>query len=393
MLELALAVGMTYNEAINGPDGNCWKEEVDNEFNQMLKNKVFKTVLKKDLPPGTKIIDSVWAMKKKNNGTLCGQLNARGFKQVKGQHYDGMTISSLVTNSATIRIVLVLMVMASMMAHIVDVKGPFLHGEFEDREKVHMAIPRGLEIFFLHDAVILFLKCLYGLKQAARAFWRQLLQATKKIGLTQSNADPCFYFKWVDRRLIMMLSWIDDNAIMGYKKDMLNLKQDLMKQFDCDDCDKMDKYVGCMLKKLESGGIKFLQKVLVQSFTDKFDIGSLKKFNTPALPGIVLKKPVEGNVLLTPENQTLYRSGVGKAMHMMQYLCPDIYQTVHDLGRHMGLATTTHWDAMARMMKYVSDTKERGLTLNPTQKWDGSKEHKFIINGWSDSDYAKDTQT
>jgi hypothetical protein len=44
---------MTYNEAIKGPDGNRWKEEVENKFCQTIKNKVFNTVLKKDLPPGT----------------------------------------------------------------------------------------------------------------------------------------------------------------------------------------------------------------------------------------------------------------------------------------------------------------------------------------------------
>jgi hypothetical protein len=33
------------------------------------------------------------------------------------------------------------------------------------------------------------------------------------------------------------------------------------------------------------------------------------------------------------------------------------------------------------------------LVLNPTRKWDGNKEHKFIISGRSDSDYAKDMQT
>ncbi len=163
-------------------------------------------MLKKDLPPETKIIDSVWAMKKKSNGTLCGRLNARGFKQIEGQHYNGMTISSPVTNSATIRIVLVLMVMASMIAHIVDVKGAFLHGEFEDGEKVHMAISCGFEKHFPADSVILLKKCLYGLKQAARAFWRQLLQAAKKMGLTRSSADPCLYYKWNDGRLVMMLS-------------------------------------------------------------------------------------------------------------------------------------------------------------------------------------------
>jgi len=33
------------------------------------------------------------------------------------------------------------------------------------------------------------------------------------------------------------------------------------------------------------------------------------------------------------------------------------------------------------------------MVLNPTRKWDGNKEHEFIISGRSDSDYAKDTQT
>ncbi len=90
---------------------------------------------------------------------------------------------------------------------------------------------------------------------------------------------------------------------------------------------------------------------MVQSFNDEFDIEGLKKFNTPATPGTVLKKPDEGDVLLTSKNQTLYRSGMGKAMHMMQYSQPNICQTVRDLARHMGAATKVHWDAMFRMMK------------------------------------------
>ncbi len=41
----------------------------------------------------------------------------------------------------------------------------------------------------------------------------------------------------------------------------------------------------------------------------------------------------------------------------------------------------------------VHDTGDRGLVLNSMQKWDGSKDHNFIISRRSDSDYAKDTQT
>jgi hypothetical protein len=155
----------------------------------------------------------------------------------------------------------------------------------------------------------------------------------------------------------------------------------------------MVEYVGCTIKKCKSGGIKFLQKVLLQSYRDEFDINDLKKFNTLATPGTLLKKPINGDVLLTSEKQTLYCSGVGKAMHMMQYSWQDTYNAVRYLAKHMTSATQVHMDAMLRLMKYVDDTRDRGLVLNPTQKWDGSKDHKFIISRRSDSDYAKDTQT
>jgi hypothetical protein len=59
----------------------------------------------------------------------------------------------------------------------VDVKGAFLHGELEEGEIIHMKIPQGFEKHFPEGSVLLLLKCLYGLKQVAKAFWRQLLRA------------------------------------------------------------------------------------------------------------------------------------------------------------------------------------------------------------------------
>jgi hypothetical protein len=118
--------------------GSTVKQKLITSISKWSTAKCSSLFQKSDLPPGTKIIDSVWAMKKKSNRALRGRINARGFKQVKGQHYDGTTISSPVTNSAIIGIVLVLMVMADMIAHVVDVKGAFLHGEFEDGKKIHM---------------------------------------------------------------------------------------------------------------------------------------------------------------------------------------------------------------------------------------------------------------
>jgi hypothetical protein len=191
----------------------------------------------------------------------------------------------------------------------------------------------------------------------------------------------------------MMMSWVNNDVIIGQESDMLDLKKELMKQFKCDNCGPMNEYVGCMIEKRKSGGIKFLQKVLLHSYRNEFNFKDLKKFHTPATPGPVLKKPIDGDVLLTPENQTLYCSVVRKAMRMMQYSWPDTYNTVCDLVRHMTSVMQVHIDVMLRLMKYVDDTSDRSLVLNPMQKWDGSKDHEFIISGQSDSNYAQDTQT
>ena len=77
------------------------------------------------------------------------------------------------------------------------------------------------------------------------------------MGLKQSTADPCLYYKWVEGQLVMMMSWIDDNAIVGKESDVMDLKKALMDQFECKDCGPMDEYVGCTIEKLETGGIKF----------------------------------------------------------------------------------------------------------------------------------------
>ena len=56
---------MNYKEAANGPDGMRWQAEVENKYRRMVKNKVFEMVLRKDLPAGMKVIDSIWATKKR----------------------------------------------------------------------------------------------------------------------------------------------------------------------------------------------------------------------------------------------------------------------------------------------------------------------------------------
>jgi hypothetical protein len=182
----------------------------------MVRKDAWEPVQKSLLPKGTKVIDSTWACKKNSTEKLCGCLNAGGFKQVEGVHYNGTSTHAPVTNVGTIQILLILMIMANWQGEIVDMKGMFLHEEFEDSELIYMKVPRGFEKFYPDDVVLKLKKCIYGLKQSAMAFWHQLLLCMKSMGMMQSTADPCpcLYHKWEEEGLVLIVSRIDDNLIV-----------------------------------------------------------------------------------------------------------------------------------------------------------------------------------
>ena len=131
---------MKYNEAMKTTDAPKWEKAVEEEYERMVKHNVFKAVPAAEVPKGAKILSSTWAMKKKANGTFRARLNARGYEQIDGQHYDEDGKASPVVDDMTIRIVLILIIMASWTAQIVDVRGAFLHGVFEKDWKVYTRV-------------------------------------------------------------------------------------------------------------------------------------------------------------------------------------------------------------------------------------------------------------
>jgi hypothetical protein len=118
-------------------------------------------------------------MKKKASGVLRARLNARGYEQVDGEHYNEDSKFAPIVTDAMIHIILILIVMADWWAELLAVKGAFLHGEFEKGRRVYMKIPQGFERFYPKNCVLLLKKTLYGTKQAAKAFWMKLLEALK----------------------------------------------------------------------------------------------------------------------------------------------------------------------------------------------------------------------
>jgi hypothetical protein len=129
-------------------------------------------------------------------------------------------------------------------------------------------------------------KCIYRLKQATMAFWRQLLLCMKSMGMTRSTADPCLYHKCGEEGLVLIVSWIDNNLIIGSKKVVEKTKKDIMERFDFNDCGDIEEYVGCKIVRTKNL-LKFTQPVLMQSYNDKFKLPKMS-YKTPVPTGSVL---------------------------------------------------------------------------------------------------------
>ena len=82
-------------------------------------------------------------------------------------------------------------------AEIVDIETAFLYGDLD--EEVCMKIPSGYQdvvksIDEKHWCLEL-QKSIYGLVQAARQWWKRLVEALKQLGFLRSAVDACLLHK------------------------------------------------------------------------------------------------------------------------------------------------------------------------------------------------------
>jgi hypothetical protein len=133
------------------------------------------------------------------------------------------------------------------------------------------------------------------------------------------------------------------------------------------------------------------QPKLIKNLEQSF--GSLvktdKHYKTPAAPKTVVMRPVKDeDPLISKEEQSQYRSGVGMLLYLVKHSRPDIANAVRELTKVLDGATQAHWKAMLRTIKFVLDTKMYSLKMKPSMT-----NGKHTLKGISDSEFAGDRET
>jgi hypothetical protein len=131
-----------------------------------------------------------------------------------------------------------------------------------------------MEPHYGKDVCLFLQKTLYGLKQGAHRFWLFLLTIVRGLGCNRSKAHPCLYVKWAATgALLVWLSWVDDCLLTGPEAELMLLKQEFMKQGECEDDGEISEFVGCIIDRNRAERwLKLTQPALLQSLTDEFKI-------------------------------------------------------------------------------------------------------------------------
>jgi hypothetical protein len=76
-------------------------------------------------------------------------------------------------------------------------------------------------------------------------------------------------------------------------------------------------------------------------------------------------RPLEETEKIDGNLQSKYCSGVGILLYLIKYSRPDLANVVRELSKCMDVANLAAYKEMLRVVKFVLDTKDCCLKLNP----------------------------
>ena len=118
-------------------------------------------------------------------------------------------IFSPVVRFESVRTILAIATLEKWKVESLDVKSAFLYGTLE--EELYMEQPQGFKVPGKEHKVLRLQKAIYGLKQAARAWWHELDKSLKALNFNRLYADAgIFVAKHTDGTLVIILTYVDD---------------------------------------------------------------------------------------------------------------------------------------------------------------------------------------
>jgi hypothetical protein len=237
------------------------------------------------------------------------------------------------------------------------------------------------------------LKCIYGLVQAARQYYKKFVAILKKIGVKGGDVDPCLFTRHDSNGHVFIAIYVDDNLIVGKEASVDKVIKELEENGLVLKVEtSLHDYLSCDVNFSQDRKQAWLgQPHLISNLERTFgeEVKGLRKYLTPGTPSLRQIRETDETLTLSPSKQHRFRSGVGMLNYLVKHSRPDISNCTRELSKVLDGSTPASYKEMLRVIKYVLDTRTLGLKLCPT----GKQNEPWNITCYTDSDYAGDEVT
>ena len=403
----------TYKQATNCNEAKEWTQAMQEEIQSLLKHKTWEYVPREDVPKDASEVTCRWLYKnqlKPNGIRRRARVIAQGFKDTIKYKYE-----ELYAPVSCIRDVRILLHFANKlnlnMRHL-DVKTAFLHGELE--REIYMTMPPGLPEYlnkppnYSKTHTLKLKKSIYGLKVSPKCWFDKFTAALRKMNLKQYDFRPCIYY-WKNssaqnEKLLILLVYVDDILIVTNDTNKeQEVIQGLSKDFTITDLGEPEKYLGIDLTRDRKNQIiKLTQETWTKETIGKFDLGKSKRVvKTPMLTNdAVVKSKIKTKNISKSKHKNAnknkvitniktkiplskqdlkqyrdipnppgfnqrnypYRNAIGALLYLNNSTRPDISFAVNRLGRRQCNYGYSDWLEIQRVLRYIRDTSNLGLT-------------------------------
>jgi Reverse transcriptase (RNA-dependent DNA polymerase) len=233
-------------------------------------------------------------------------------------------------------------------------------------------------------------KAINGLVQAARQWWKKFKEVLLKMGNKPSLADPCLFYRDKPNRSFIII-YVDDGGIFSDDQTIQEVLKELSKYIKVKYLGMLENFIGCkLIENKERDTISIHQPKLFKHLEQTFGkmIENVRKYKTPAAPKSTILRPQPGDTLISPEQQKLYRSGIGMLLYLVKHSRQDISNATSELSKIGDGATLANWNQLLRAIKYTISTKNKALKMKPILN-----DNLFYIEGISDSSFGEDRDT
>jgi len=315
-----------------------------------------------------------------------------GFRQIPG--VDFHEIHAPVLTEVAFRALLALALNKGHSIVAIDVEKAFLESDLN--EEIYISIPNGLKeiVDVPPNTVCKLRKAVYGLVQAAKEFYKKIVEVLKSIGFIISLADPCLGKIKLNSSWVYIGIYVDDVLMIGNKNELNILSAKLKQTFGIRTKFPVEEFVGCKLQH-DKAGITLHQSELVKKLNEEFkgELTKMKGHATPMGSRTHVVKPSKENAV-GPEKLTRYQSGTGTLLYLVKHSRPDIANAVRELTRCMSIASEENYQQMLRVIKYVVTNGVKGVRLDRSgldiwkircytdSDWAGNVQDRRSISGW-----------